>query len=882
MSQTGEAPSRTWKRAIIFARLFPVSSRPERSEGDSKRSDRGLKINPALALKYEWFILDDASESTRRTNAMAADTVTPRRLKHLAEAMGCQTQQDLARALGITQATGPLATLRRDRYGLARGIFVDQRWVDLVPGMFQGVQIVRDPGYNVAYWNLSHRKVTGTEPDYQVSGAPLCFFHFSGYDPDQPDQLSRHQNRHRIGSLPRATEEIVRGYHDELLSAGFLTCRKWPNGYGSFQNGTRIPDLGRAIHHEAPELLEHIADPFSEQGFRAFLNVWNSPVEDGTATRPSISRLAYRIYRTRTDVQSAMPDIFGANYKRFLEWMLVSGKAEHGLGDVFLTSVADAIQCVKNFQGTSAAPVLATENAFTDKPIGLDPISVNGTSRLRLTRLAVAIYESRAELQRYFPDPCGRDSARFLVWLLTYGKKEHHLSPLHLAPMKAQWRTVVNMQPTMASRLRYEATLRAFAASVVVRAALARLGPLGKGLSRTQPRSSGEANSARNSAPRSLEFGVNLVGYFQSETGVGQSVRAAYGALAAANVRTSRRPVYDPGLVRKQDHGLGPASTACPYSHSLFYVNADQTHAVRRGLGGEFYRERRNIGYWTWELDTFPDRWAGAFEPYHEIWTPSSFCRDAVALKAPKPVFRVPYAVAPETPAGMDRQHFGLAPDRFIFLYAFDVLSVPERKNPIAAVRAFQGAFPAGSRCQLVIKINHSETRPTYVEELRAACTSGAVRIFDSALSRSEMYALTRCADCILSLHRSEGFGLLIAEGMYFGKPAIATNYSGNTDFTRPDNSLLVDYHLVPVGRGCEPYDADSLWAEPDIEQAARHISAIATDPDLRARLSAAGSEFVRSNLSAEAVGRQMRDRLEASGQASSFAGSDRPAAVKG
>jgi hypothetical protein len=58
----------------------------------------------ALGLKYEWFILDDASESTRRTNAMAADTVTPRRLKHLAEAMGCHTQQDLARALGITQA----------------------------------------------------------------------------------------------------------------------------------------------------------------------------------------------------------------------------------------------------------------------------------------------------------------------------------------------------------------------------------------------------------------------------------------------------------------------------------------------------------------------------------------------------------------------------------------------------------------------------------------------------------------------------------------------------------------------------------------------------------------------------------------------------------
>ena len=363
---------------------------------------------------------------------------------------------------------------------LARGLFVDQRWVDLVPGMFERVDILRDPGYNVAYWNLTHRRITDTPSGYEVSGVPLCFFHFSGYDANRPDQLSCHQNRHCMASLPKATAEIVHAYRDELLAAGHLQCRKWPYAFDTFQNGTRIPDLGRPIHHEAPELLDYIADPFSEAGFQAFLRVWNGPVEDGVPTRPGISRIAYRIYRTRTDVQSAMPDIFGANYKRFLEWMLVSGKAEHGLGDVFLTSVAQAIGSIKDSQEVSTSPVLAAQNAFTDKPVGTEPVGDNGTSRLRLTRLAVAIYESRAELQRYFPDPCGRDSARFLVWLLTYGKKEHHLSHLHLAPMKAQWRMIVSTQPTIIGRLRYEATLRAFATSVVARAAIARLGLLRK------------------------------------------------------------------------------------------------------------------------------------------------------------------------------------------------------------------------------------------------------------------------------------------------------------------------------------------------------------------------------------------------------------------
>ncbi len=175
-----------------------------------------------------------------------------------------------------------------------------------------------------------------------------------------------------------------------------------------------------------------------------------------------------------------MPDIFGSNYKRFLEWMLASGKAEHGLGDVFLATVVDAINTVKAFQEQEVArsPVLATDNKFVDGPVSGRP--ADGAKALRLTRMALAIYESRPELQRYFPDPCGRESAPFLVWLLTYGKKEHDLTAFHLAPLKAQWRSVVNAQPTVLRRLRYEVTLRAFAASVYAQTALRRVSLLGR------------------------------------------------------------------------------------------------------------------------------------------------------------------------------------------------------------------------------------------------------------------------------------------------------------------------------------------------------------------------------------------------------------------
>jgi glycosyltransferase involved in cell wall biosynthesis len=304
-------------------------------------------------------------------------------------------------------------------------------------------------------------------------------------------------------------------------------------------------------------------------------------------------------------------------------------------------------------------------------------------------------------------------------------------------------------------------------------------------------------------------------------------------------------------------------SSVFPYSTNLFYVNADQTMTVRRSLREKFYRHRRNIGYWVWELDEFPEQWQDAFAPYQEIWTPSNFCRNAVGRKASIPVLCFPYSVAPVAPVGMERGNFGLAPDKFLFLTAFDVLSVTERKNPLAAIRAFGKAFGPDSGCQLIVKVNNARAGAEYVETLRNACNNGSVVVFDSTIRREEMDALTNCVDCVVSLHRSEGFGLLIAEAMYLGKPVVVTNYSGNIDFTRPDNSMLVDYRMIPVGPNCAPYDPTSLWADPDVEHAATHLRTIVQDKDLRLRISRAGQEYVRKTLSAETVGTAMRRRLE-------------------
>ncbi|QOY88717.1 glycosyltransferase family 4 protein [Paludibaculum fermentans] len=766
---------------------------------------------------------------------------------------------------------------------LPRGLFVDQRWVDLVPGLFENVAILRDPGYNVAYWNLSHRPITRSPGGYEVAGAPLAFFHFSGYDVDHPEKVSKHQNRHEMPALPPVVRQIFHDYGQQLLAEGLAACRNWPQAYSYFENGTGIPDMCRPIHHEEPELARSVADPFSDEGFKLFVEVWNRPIQEH-AGRPGISRLAYRIYRTRTDVQAAMPDIFGGHYFRFLEWLLNSGRLEHGVGDAFLTTITAAARTYRDHRESLSSPDPLDEREGVDGTSGEAP--ADGT-RLHLTRLAAAIYNARPELQRTFPDPRGRDRARFLVWLLTYGRQEYQLSTHHVAILNQQWRAVLDSLPGSHARLRHQAILAAMGASLSTRGLLSRarsvVGLFHNGSQRTQTvdnlpyAAPSELAVAAPPEPESAEFGVNLVGYFRSETGVGESVRAACGALRSVSVPLSLRAAEEAGYCQARDRSVGPMSAEFPYSTNLIHVNADQAAHVASQLGGRFFRNRHNIGYWAWELEEFPDRWSDAFSYYHELWTPSEFCSRSIRQKSPIPVHAIPHAVSPVVSGSLDRQHFGFKPGQFVFLTAFDVLSVIERKNPLASIRAFLAAFGSNPDCQLVVKVNNAATAPRehrrVLESVASACASPNIRIFDATLSRNEMHALTQCADCIVSLHRSEGFGLHIAEAMYFGKPTIVTNYSGNVDFTRRENSMLVDFRLIPVGQGCLPYDENSRWADPAVEQAASHMRTIVAEPDLRTRLSAAASTFVRTNLSPAAVGQLMRERLEAIAQAHASAG---------
>jgi hypothetical protein len=142
---------------------------------------------------------------------------------------------------------------------VADGVYYDQRWLDLMPMWFEDVALLRDPGCNVAYWNLRERGLHASSPARLADGSPLRFFHFSGFDPETPGSPSRHAGRHWTGGeLP----EIYARYARLLFAAGYRSSRQIPYRFGSFDNGVRVSPRAREIYRDLGPAAAGFGDPF--------------------------------------------------------------------------------------------------------------------------------------------------------------------------------------------------------------------------------------------------------------------------------------------------------------------------------------------------------------------------------------------------------------------------------------------------------------------------------------------------------------------------------------------------------------------------------------------------------------------------------------------
>jgi len=280
-------------------------------------------------------------------------------------------------------------------------------------------------------------------------------------------------------------------------------------------------------------------------------------------------------------------------------------------------------------------------------------------------------------------------------------------------------------------------------------------------------------------------------------------------------------------------------------------------------LGRGTARGRRIVGAWAWELPDLPRTWISNAAYAHEAWTPSRFAATALekALPGRVRVVTPPLAVAPPVPARLGRDAFGLPEDAIVVLTAFDLASSFARKNPLAAIAAFQAAFGARPDRILLLKIANPGHFPADFARVAAEVAgAGNIRLFTATLPDADNFALTACADIVLSLHRSEGFGLILAEAMLLGIPVIATAWSGNMDFMDAASAGLVRARLVPAVDPRGTYDLPaSHWAHPDLAEATAALAGLAADPIARRGLGARGRRHAMACLGPESLAAAMQ-----------------------
>ncbi len=348
--------------------------------------------------------------------------------------------------------------------------------------------------------------------------------------------------------------------------------------------------------------------------------------------------------------------------------------------------------------------------------------------------------------------------------------------------------------------------------------------------------------------------GMALLGEFARPSGLGMGVRLALRALEGMGVPTVALDV-DVGRAALPPAGMPLVVHANP--PTLPWVLLRQRRDLLRG--------RRVVGYWAWELPIAPASWGQGAAFVHELWVPSRFCAEALRpiLPAGMKVIVVPHpvAVAPPVPAAMGREAFGLPAAALVVLVSFNLASSFVRKNPLAAVAAFRAAFGNRADRVLLLKVGHPGHFPEDFALLQQAVADmGNVRIETREMPLGEVHALTSCVDIVLSLHRSEGFGLVPAEAMLLGRPVVATGWSGNMDFMDADSAALVPFTLVPAQdpRGVLEVPG-AVWAEPDIAVAAQALRQLADDPAARAALGARGQAKARASLGVESLAAALR-----------------------
>ena len=361
-------------------------------------------------------------------------------------------------------------------------------------------------------------------------------------------------------------------------------------------------------------------------------------------------------------------------------------------------------------------------------------------------------------------------------------------------------------------------------------------------------------------------MGVNVFGFIGGEFGLGEAVRLIIKALNKAEIPVSLINYDIETNHRHEDATFQDFSSDAIHPINLVLLGPSEAkNVITHYPDNGFFKDKYNIFYLNWESEYISPEFIENLNFYDEIWVPAQYVKDTMANFSDIPVSVIPYPIDIKINNEKDPEVEDFYPNNsFNFLFMFDYNSSLERKNTLNLISAFEKAFgKEDESVSLIIKTSKSTKFQEEKKSLEArAAGFKNIKIVEKIFEKQTLHKIIKNCDAYISLHRSEGFGLTMAEAMYFGNPVIATNYSGNLQFMNAENSFLVDYTMSAINATNTNYDSNTVWSDPNIEHAAKLMKLVKENGESVQKTALKGQETIQTDLSEDRIGVLLKDRI--------------------
>lgn len=717
-------------------------------------------------------------------------------------------------------------------------MFTDQKWMDFAPS-FLNTYVLRDRGYDVAYWNL-HEYLES------VPVSQVYFFHFSGFVPEK-NILSKHQNRFTLDNIGEY-RSLFDSYAERLQHFRKLqqSLISYTYPYNYFDNGTEISQTIKDIYrHATADLRLRFPNPYHTSSRKSFFAYLNKVIY--VSNNVKLLNYFFLLNKTQPEISREFPldqpyreSVFCA----YITWLFSFSKSIYDIPEYFLSIQKKLSPDLSKSKFNHKIPlnylesIIALERSKKNRD---NPDFITDAYRIILHR-----QPDNEGHQKNLYDLDHLKASRNFFLLRLFNSPEFrykHGNCLFtlLSPYRF-WLFISTLKFILFDKALFIKTIKKKNERYFVRI---------------------------NKLDQIKNIGWNISGYLDTESGVGESARGLIRVFDKFGTPINLNNVEQPWLRREDKTFLGRFTHRHDHLINLICVNAEQVKPViETQLGIDYVKNKYNIAYWYWESDIFPDTYEESFHPLNEIWTATTYVQSAISLKSPKPVVCIPPSFVPPKVSDIPHLNFSKyslpVQDRdFIFLNIFDSASIWQRKNPFALIQAFSQAFKNKPHVKLIIKTTQIKKSDIYPKLQAEIEKNRQIHLLDGYLHSSEITSLLNSANCFVSLHRAEGLGIPLIQSHLLAKPVIATNFSANRDFESGENTFLVNYKPYILEKPIGPYPENTSWADPDPDHAAfqmRKVYDMATP--LLTSISQKGKEQVARHFSPQRIAHLINQRL--------------------